>query len=86
MRMCDAHRHPTIIRENASTMKQTYATPAHVGTNVRSVAQSRFGAGAVNSRFTRSGCRAAVGSGRVVFTRFDLVAPLIPAARMSRPV
>ncbi len=48
--------------------------------------QSRFGAGAVNSRFTRSGCRAAVGSGRVVFTRFDLVAPLIPAARMSRPV
>lgn len=55
MRMCDAHRHPTIILLNASTMKQTYATPAHVGTNVRSVTQSRFGAGAVNSSFTRSG-------------------------------
>lgn len=49
MRMCDAHRHPTIILLNASTMKQTYATPAHVGTNVRSVTQSRFGAGAVVS-------------------------------------
>ena len=28
-------------------MKQTYATPAHVGTNVRSVTQSLFGAVAV---------------------------------------
>jgi hypothetical protein len=25
-------RHPTIVRENASTMKHTYAIPAHVGT------------------------------------------------------
>jgi hypothetical protein len=32
VRMCDAHRHPTILRLNASMMKQTYATPAHVGT------------------------------------------------------
>ena len=46
----------------------------------------QFGAVAVNSRFTRSGCRADPGSGLVVLTRFDLVAPSIPAARMSRPV
>jgi hypothetical protein len=32
VRMCDATRQPTIIRLNASTMKHTYATPAHVGT------------------------------------------------------
>ena len=63
-------------------MKHTYATPAQVGTNVRSVAQSRFGAIAVNSRFTRSGCRADAGSGRVVFTRFDRRAPSILAARI----
>ena len=72
-------------------MKHTYATPAHVGTNVRSVTQSRFGASAVNSRFTRSGCRADAGSGRVVFTRFDRLAPSIPATRInlavwSRPI
>ncbi|GEB96115.1 hypothetical protein GCM10009724_23780 [Microbacterium lacticum] len=86
MRMCDAQRHPTIVRLNASMMKQTCATPAHVGTNVRSVTQSRFGAVAVNSRFTRSGCRADVGSGRVVFTRLLRVAPSMPVTRMSRPV
>jgi hypothetical protein len=44
VRMCDAHRHPTILRLNASMMKQTYAPPAHVGTHVRLVIQSRFGA------------------------------------------
>jgi hypothetical protein len=32
VRMWAATRHPTIIRENASTMKHTYATPDHVGT------------------------------------------------------
>ncbi|SJM69191.1 hypothetical protein FM112_14045 [Gulosibacter sp. 10] len=84
--MCDAHRQPTIILLNASMMKQTYATPAQVGTNVKSVTQSRFGAVAANSLFTRSGCRAEAGSGLAVFTRFDRVAPSIPAARMSRPV
>ena len=30
--MFDATRHPTIIRENASTMKHTYAIPERVGT------------------------------------------------------
>ena len=84
--MCDATRHPTIMRENASTMKHTYATPAHVGTNVRSVTHSRFGTVAVNSRFTRSGCRADAGSGRVVFTHFNRLAPSIPAARISLAV
>lgn len=84
--MCDATRHPTIILLNASMMKHTYATPAQVGTNVRSVTQSRFGALAVNSRFTRSGCRADAGSGLVVLTRFDRRAPSIPAARINRAV
>lgn len=28
VRMCGVTRHPTIMRENASTMKHTYATPA----------------------------------------------------------
>lgn len=54
--------------------------------NVRSVTQRRFGAVALNSRFTRSGCLAAVGPGRVVFTRLLRVALSIPAARMSRPI
>lgn len=67
-------------------MKHTYATRANVGTNVRSVTQSRFGASAVNSRFTRSGCRADAGSGRVVFTRFDRLAPSMPAARINLAV
>src|SRR5690606_26203510 len=58
VRMCDATRQPTIILLNASTMKHTYATPAQVGTNVRSVTHSRFGTVAVNSRLTRSGCLA----------------------------
>ena len=84
--MCDATRHPTIILLNASMMKHTYATPAQVGTNVRSVTHSRFGAVAVNSRRTRSGCRADAGSGLVVFTRFERLAPSIPAARINRAV
>lgn len=58
VRTCAAHRRPTIIRENKSTMKQTYATPAHVGTNVRSVDPQAV-AVAVDSRLTRSGCLAA---------------------------
>ncbi len=48
MRMWEATRQPTIIRENASMMKHTYATPAHVATNVRSVTHSWLGAVAVN--------------------------------------
>lgn len=32
VRMCAATRQPTIIRLNASTMKQTYAIPERVGT------------------------------------------------------
>jgi hypothetical protein len=31
-RICAATRHPTIIREHASTMKHTYATPDQVDT------------------------------------------------------
>lgn len=38
--MCPATRQPTIIRLNTSVMKQTYATPAQVGTNVKSVTHS----------------------------------------------
>jgi len=62
------------------------APPAQVGTNVKSVTQCRLGAVAVNSRFTRSGWRAAVGLGLVVFTRLLRVAPSMPAERISRPV
>jgi hypothetical protein len=32
VRMCDATRQPTFMRENASTMKHTYAIPDLVGT------------------------------------------------------
>ena len=49
VRMCDATLHPTIIREKTSTMKQTYATPEQVGTCVRSITHSTFGAVAVKS-------------------------------------
>ena len=79
-------RQPTIIRENASTMKQTYATPAHVATNVRSVTHSWLSPLAVNLRPTRSGCRAALPSRRVVRTRLERSAPWIPAWRISRAV
>lgn len=58
MRMRGETGQPTIMRLNASITKHTYTPPAQVGTNVRSVTQSPFGAVAVNSRFTRSGCRA----------------------------
>jgi len=37
VRMFAATRHPTIRRENASTMKHTYAIPVCVGTYVKSV-------------------------------------------------
>lgn len=59
---------------------------ARVGTYVRSVTHNRFGAVAVNSRFSRSGWREATGSRRVVVTRFERRAPSIPAARISRAV
>jgi hypothetical protein len=36
VRVCEAHRQPTIILVNASMMKQTCPTPAQVGTIVRS--------------------------------------------------
>ena len=59
-------------------MKHTYATPAQVGTNVRSVTQSWLGAVAANWRFTRSGCRSAAGSGLVVRTRLPRRTPSMP--------
>ena len=67
-------------------MKHTYATPAQVGTNVKSVTQSWFGAVDENTRFTRSGCLTAVGSGLVVFTRLDRVTLSIPRDRINRAV
>ncbi len=86
VRICPATRQPTIIRENASTMKHTYATPARVATNVRSVTHSSLGRLAVNWRLTRSGCRPAPTSGRVVLTRRVRSTPQIPARRISRAV
>lgn len=67
-------------------MKHTYATPAQLGTNVKSVTQSWFGAVAVKSRFIRSGCLVAVGSGDVVFTRMDRLTPSVPSERMRPAV
>ena len=67
-------------------MKHTYATPAQVGTNVKSVTHSWFGADALKWRFTKSGCLTAVGSGLVVFTRLDRRTPLIPRRLMSLAV
>ena len=32
VRMFEATRHPTMVRENTSMMKHTYAIPDHVGT------------------------------------------------------
>ncbi|KZS57342.1 hypothetical protein A4G28_26730 [Mycobacterium ostraviense] len=69
VRMCEATRRPTIIRLKAPMRKHTYATPAQLGTNVRSVTHSWLGAVAVKSRPTRSGWRGAPGSSLVVRTR-----------------
>jgi hypothetical protein len=67
-------------------MKRTCATPAHVGTNVKSVTQSWFREVAVKSRQTRSGRLVATGSGVVVFTRVVRLTPSMPRERMSRAV
>lgn len=67
-------------------MKHTRATPAQTGTNSKPATQILFGAVAVNSRGTRSRSLAEVGTDRVVLTRFDRLAPSIPAARTSRAI
>ena len=72
-------------------MKHTYAALAQVGTSVRSVTHNWFGADALKWRFTRFRCLTAVGSGCVVFIRFDRRTPLIPRffrslAVSSRPI
>lgn len=74
----EAGLRPTMVLEWVSMMKYTYATPAQVGTNVKSVTHSGFGAVDENTRFTRSGCLVASGSGLVVFTRLDRLTPSIP--------
>jgi hypothetical protein len=65
-------------------MKHTYATPAQVGTKVRSVTHKALGRSAVKSRHTRSGWRGALSSARVVRTRRRRRTPSIPAALISR--
>ncbi len=84
MRICEATRHPTILRENASMMKHTYAVCAHVDTNVRSVTHKRFGRSAVKSRSTRSAGRRASSSGTVVRTFRLRDTPRIPSCPMRR--
>ena len=66
--MFTATRQPTIRRENASTIKHTYAIPERVGTFVRSVTHNASGRSAVKLRLTRSGARTASGSEREVHT------------------
>ena len=73
--MFDAHRQPTITRLHASMMKQTYATPCQVGTNVTSVTHNWFGAAALKTRFTKSGCLGIFGSGFVVLNLFSRRTP-----------
>ena len=50
------------------------------------VTQSWFGAVDENTRFTKSGCRVALGSGLVVFTLLERFTPSIQRERMSRAV
>jgi len=54
VRMWLACLQPTIIRGKTSMMGQKYATLGQVGTNVKSVTQSLFEPGALNSRWSRS--------------------------------
>ena len=67
-------------------MKHTYATPAQVGTNVKSVTHNWWGASAAKTLLTRSRCLVALGSAVVVFTRLDRRTPLIPRFFMSLAV
>jgi hypothetical protein len=75
---------PTIFRENTSMVNAVYTVPAQVETYVKSATHNRFGAPAVNWRFTRSGARAASGSGTVVRTFLPRTAPTKPNSRISR--
>ena len=61
-----------------------YTVPAHVDTYVKSATHNRFGAPAVNWRFTRSGARAPSGSDTVVRTFLPRTAPTRPHARINR--
>ena len=66
--------------------KDTYATLAPVGTNVKSVNHSWFDAVAVKSCFAGSGYRVPLVSGLIVFNRFNHMSPSIPRERISRAV
>jgi len=62
--MFAATRQPTMRRENASTMKHTYAIPDPVGTYVRSVTHNASGRSAVKSRFKTASRTARAEAGR----------------------
>ena len=51
---------------------------------MKSLTQSRFGAGALNSRFTLSNGHGSALSGTVVRTRLPRTTPRSPMARISR--
>jgi len=83
--MLPASCQPTIIRENTSITKLKYATPSQQRTCVKSPTHRRLGAGAVNSRQTRSRGRVADGSDLVVRHGFPRrFAPWIPWVAISR--
>jgi len=82
--MFAATRQPTIRRENASTMKHTYAIPERVGTYVRSVTHNASGRSAVKLRLTRSVARTASGWERVVHTLRRRDTPWMSSPRISR--
>jgi hypothetical protein len=70
--------------EQPSCRNDTYTVPSRAATCVKSATQTRSGASHDQSRFTRSGERAAAGSRYVVRTRRRLADPCRPARRISR--
>lgn len=77
------HRSPTIVLEQASTTEHTQATPAQVGTYVRSHPQL-VGRGGGDVPTHQVEVRAAPRSAFVVRTRVVRRAPSMPISRISR--
>ncbi|MFF3350358.1 hypothetical protein [Streptomyces sp. NPDC002779] len=65
-------------------MKATWTTPAQAATCVESATKVRFGAGATNSRLSRSWAPAAAGSSMVVTTYLPRTAPAMPISHLRR--
>ncbi|MEO3939248.1 hypothetical protein V3N99_21240 [Dermatophilaceae bacterium Soc4.6] len=75
---------PTTRRENTSTTNAAYTHPENVRQYVMSATQTRFGAGAVKLRSSRSGRVSGPVPGIVVRGPFAREIPRRPAAFISR--